>query len=151
MRSVASLGVILQFGRYGLAGGTSALTHLAVLSVLVEIFAVNKALASTVGFLCAIPVNYLLQHWFVFSRSGRHGRFFGRYLAVTLAGLGLNSGLFLLGVNVFGFHYLPTQIAVIGLIFVANFFINREFTFAEAGNIAHQMKGTGFGSNSGTH
>ena len=150
-RTIAAFETAWQFGRYGIAGGTSALAHLMVLSALVEFGGVNETVASTAGFLCAIPVNYLLQHWFVFSRRGRHGRFFGRYLVVTLAGLGLNSGLFLLGVNVFGFHYLPTQIVVIGLIFVANFFINREFTFAEASPAGRHMKGTGIGSGSGTH
>ena len=148
---ISRLRTVLQFGRYGFAGGTSALTHLLVLTALVELLDVNKTVASTLGFLCAIPVNYLLQHRFVFSRQGRHGRFFVRYLTVTLVGLGLNSALFLLGVNVFGFHYIPTQIVVIGLIFVANFFVNRDFTFADVGSTANDMEGTGFGSPGRTH
>lgn len=118
-----------QFARYAVAGGTSVVTHLIVLILLVEAFAVEKGIASTIGFLTAIPVNYALQHRFVFDRTGRHWRFFSRYVAVTLAALGLNAALFLLGINVLGFHYLPTQIVVIGLIFVLNFHVNRAFTF----------------------
>lgn len=129
--SAGIIAVALQFGRYGFAGGTSVLTHLAVLTALVELASFDKTLASTIGFLCAIPVNYLLQHRFVFFRSGRHGRFFVRYVTVTLAGLCLNAALFLLGIKVFGFHYVATQIAVIGVIFVLNFFVNRSFTFSD--------------------
>ncbi len=146
VRPITVFDSAMQFGRYGLAGGASALTHLIVLSVLVEFVGVDKTLASTLGFLCAIPVNYLLQHRFVFARQGRHGWFFAKYLTVTLVGLGLNSGLFLLGAGVFGFHYLPTQVVVIGMIFVANFFINREFTFADTVPAAQQLKGTGVGN-----
>lgn len=146
-----AVATIRQFGRYGFAGGMAALTHLVVLSLLVELVGFDKAIASAIGFLAAIPVNYLLQHRFVFARAGRHGHYFARYLGVTLAGLGLNCGLFLLGVNVLGFHYLPTQIAVIGLVFVANFFVNRHFTFSQSGPIIHELKEQSLGRRGGNH
>ena len=84
-----------------------------------------------IGFSCAIPVNYLLQHRFVFARRGRHWAFFSRYLGVTLSALGLNAALFWVGTEVIGAHYLPTQIVVIGIIVAVNFLVNRKFTFAE--------------------
>ncbi len=119
----------IQFLRYGFAGGASVLTHVFVLYLLVETVQTDKTLASAIGFACAIPVNYLLQHSFVFERNGRHQQYFFRYIAVTLAAMGLNTALFNIGVTVFHFNYLATQIAVIALVFVVNFAINRTFTF----------------------
>lgn len=146
-----AVATIRQFGRYGFAGGMAVLTHLVVLSLLVELAGFDKAVASAIGFLAAIPVNYLLQHRFVFTRTGRHGHYFARYLGVTLAGLGLNCGLFLLGVNVLGFHYLPTQIVVIGAVFAANFFVNRHFTFSQPGLVEHELKEQSLGHRGGNH
>ena len=123
--------VLRQFASYCVAGGAAAATHLAVLIALIELGGVDKMAASAIGFSCSIPVNYLLQHRFVFARRGRHLTYFSRYLAVTLIGLGLNSALFWVGTNVIGAHYLPTQIVVIGIVVAFNFLVNRTFTFGE--------------------
>lgn len=118
-----------QFLRYGLAGVASVVTHISVLFVLVEFLGTNETIASAIGFLCAIPVNYGIQHQYVFSRSGQHRHYFSRYLAVTLAAMALNTLLFAIGLNILEWHYLVTQIGVIVLIFILNFFVNRTFTF----------------------
>ncbi|MDJ0896183.1 MAG: GtrA family protein [Alphaproteobacteria bacterium] len=122
--------VFRQFALYGAAGGAAVATHLAVLGVLVEWAGTDKTAASTAGFLCAIPINYLLQHRFVFACEGAHRVFFWRYLLVTLIALGLNAILFRIGIDLLGVHYLVTQVFVIAFVVSFNFLVNWKFTFA---------------------
>jgi len=123
---------LLQFLRYGLAGSAAAATHLAVLVLLAELAAVPATLASALGFACAVPVNYALQHRFVFnSSSRRHLLLFSRYVTVTLLTMALNVGLFWLLTSGLGVFYVLSQIITIGVIVPLNFAINRSYTFAE--------------------
>ena len=101
--------ILLQFVLYGLSGSAAAATHLLVLVVLTELGGAPSTLASAVGFICALPVNYSLQHRFVFNKSRQHTVFFMRYLAVTLLTLGLNTCLFWLLTTGLGIFYVASR------------------------------------------
>lgn len=118
-----------QILRYGIAGGTAVATHLAVLAALVELFACPATLASALGFACATPVNYVLQHRFVFGSSRRHDVALMRYLTVTFTTLGLNTAIFWLLYSGLGLYYLLAQIGTIAIVVPLNFAANRTFTF----------------------
>lgn len=105
-------------------------THLLVLWGLIELFAVDRVLASAIGFLAAIPVNYLLQYRFVFNAEGDHSVVAARYLATTFAGLVLNTLLFALAHTLLKIPYLFAQTGVTFLVFAANFMANRYYTFS---------------------
>lgn len=122
--------ILFQFLRYGLAGGCALATHLVVLWGLIELFAVDRVLASAIGFLAAIPVNYLLQYRFVFNAEGDHSIVAARYLATTIAGLALNTLLFALANMLLSIPYLIAQTGVTFLVFAANFMANRHYTFS---------------------
>lgn len=127
-----TLSLLAQTIRYGLAGGTAALTLLVVLVLLVELVGCPKTLASVLAFTVATPINYGLQHRFVFRRRGRHGRLFVRYLGVTTATLALNTALFALFTTHFAIPYPVAQVVTVGIIVLVNFVLNRQFTFAPA-------------------
>ncbi|WP_419908179.1 GtrA family protein [Hoeflea sp.] len=131
-----------QFVRYGIAGGCALATHLVVLWGLHELFGVEEVLASAVGFLAAIPVNYALQHRYVFSSQRRHVTAAPRYLATTLAGLGLNTILFALATLVLAIPYLLAQVIVTVLVFLFNFLVNRHFTFSNPAGETQTGEGT---------
>ena len=116
MTAALDRATLLQFVRYGLSGSAAAVTHLIVLVVLTELGGVPSTLASALGFVGALPVNYGLQHRFVFNRSRRHTVFFTRYLAVTLLTLALNTCLFWALTSGLGVFYVASQIITIGLI-----------------------------------
>ena len=118
------------FSRYLVAGGLAFLTHLAVLTLMVEAFAINETLSSAVGFLCAVPVNFLFQYRFVFRSSVRMSQAFARYSAITLATLCLNTLMFWALVTLLLVHYLPAQVFTTATVLFVNFFANRAFTFA---------------------
>ena len=119
-----------QFVYYGICGGIAAGVLLIVLAGLVELTGMPETLASAIGFACATPVNYGLQHRFVFKQNGRHGVFFARYVAVTLLTLGLNTALFWVLTEGVGVFYLLSQVLTVGTIMLVNFGLNRSFTFA---------------------
>lgn len=126
---MAERNIISQAGRYCVAGGLALGTHLLVLVALVELFDLPKYLASLVGFLCAVPVNYLFQHSFVFGQSQNHAVFFSRYIGVTAAAALLNTVLFAGLVRLELMPYPAAQILVTMIVFVVNFIVNRSFTF----------------------
>lgn len=123
--------IATEFLRYLVAGGAAAATHLAVLAGLVQLSGAPKPMASAIGFCCAIPVNYIIQHRYVFQRSRGHSYYFVRYLAVTLTLMMVNVILFWIFTEIFGIFYILSQILVIGVIVIVNFLLNRAFTFAD--------------------
>jgi putative flippase GtrA len=118
-----------QLVRYTLAGGAAVVTHLVILSLLVELTTINKTLASAIGFACAIPVNYLLQRRFVFHSSDAHGILFVRYILVTLSTMTLNALSFWILAEALMIHYVTAQIITTALVFAMNFILNRFYTF----------------------
>lgn len=119
-----------QFIRYILSGFIAVSVHFAVLVVLVESGEFPKTLASVVGFLCAVPVNYLTQYHHVFRAAGSHANTFGRYIAVTLATLAVNAGLFWFLAQIAQINYLVAQGITLGVVVIINFVLNRNFTFS---------------------
>lgn len=122
--------MLLQFLRYGLSGTTAVAVLMLVLVALKEVAGVPSTLASALAFATAVPVNYALQHRFVFNKSRQHRRFFARYVGVTLLTMALNTGLFWLLATALGIFYVASQVITLGIIVPLNFAINRSFTFA---------------------
>ena len=128
--------IAAEFIKYSIAGFAAAATHLAVLAGLVQLTPAPKPMASAIGFCCAIPVNYIIQHRFVFGRTGGHVVYFMRYLTVTLILLSANVVLFTIFTQVLGLFYIFAQVLVIGIVFVLNFLVNRTFTFSDGQTLA---------------
>jgi putative flippase GtrA len=81
------------------------------------------------GYWFSLPVNYLLQHFYVFRAKGHIATNFSKYLALTFATATLNAILMWLMTTRTPIPYPAAQIMITALIFVANFFGNRGFTF----------------------
>jgi putative flippase GtrA len=115
--------------RYALAGVASALTHLVVLSVLVELFGTRPVTASSAGFLASIAVSYVLQSRWVFDSSASVWRTFPRFLGVIAVGFGINAAVVFLGTEILALHYLWPQLLALGLIPLSNYTLNSLWTF----------------------
>lgn len=123
--------------RYLVAGGLATATHFLVLVLLVEWAGADPTLSTTIGFVAAIAVNYPLQYFWTFSATGHHRVVFARYLAVTLAALGLNTLLFWSLVTGIGVWYPLAQAIATSIVVVVNYTINKYFTFLDTGPAAH--------------
>ena len=119
-----------SFARYLVSGTMATLLHLGVLTMLVELWSIHATLATTIGFLAASVLNYLMQYYWTFGSGGAHMIRFSRYCTVTGITMGINSGVFWVLNEGVGMPYLISQIVTTGLIVILNYEANRRFTFA---------------------
>lgn len=115
--------------RYGVAGGASALTHLGITALLVEVAAVRPVVASTIGFVASIAVSYLLQRRWVFHSQVANRLALPRFLTVTAIGFLLNGSILWIGTEVLDVHYAPVQLVALVAIPVSNYVLNSLWTF----------------------
>lgn len=119
----------IEFAKYFLAGGFAASVWVFVLWLCVSQFKLPEELSSFIGFTFAVIVNYKLQHKYVFQMEGNHFNLFKKFVVVNIFTQVLNIIIYWYLINVLSIQYIIAQIFVIGLIFVINFLINRNYTF----------------------
>jgi putative flippase GtrA len=119
----------MQFVRYCIAGGIAAAAQFVVLAALVEFMAVEPLVASAIGFVIAVLINYVLQYRFTFEATDAHSSALPKFAAIACAGLLLNVCLFWLGNSAAGLPYLLAQVIATGCVVIFNFTLNRRFVF----------------------
>jgi putative flippase GtrA len=117
------------FIRYVISGAIASAAHFSLLILLVELISMNATLASAVGFGVAIFVNYSFQYHWTFRADGPHGVLFARYIIVTFAMLGVNTGIFWFFNVQLDVPYLLAQVVATGIVVLFNFTINLRYTF----------------------
>lgn len=120
----------LQFIRFGLAGIIATLCHIGTLIILVEYFEYIPLLASTIGFLLAVIVSYILNHRFTFIVKGNHVLFFSRYLVVCITGLILNTSIMFVTINILKWWYITGQVSTLIIVPIINFMLNKFWAFS---------------------
>jgi len=120
-----------QFIRFGLVGMVSTFTHIGTLAFLVELFSFPPIPASTLGFILAVTISYILNHRFTFKAQESHSIYFPRYSMVCIVGLFLNTGIMFLTVQVLEWWYLIGQICTLTIVPISNFTLNRFWTFSQ--------------------
>ena len=121
-----------QVGRYVIVGGLGTATHLAILALCVEWFGLDAVLGAIAGFLGALSVSYVLNHYWTFQSRRSHLSSLWRYVTVSIAGLMLNTGMMYALVSFLHWWYLTAQLSVILIVPISNFMLNRYWTFASA-------------------
>ena len=116
--------------KYIITGSLAVFSLMCVLILLVEVFEVNKVVASAIAFIVASIINYSLQHRFVYQCTGAHDKHVLRFILVTVVGLGINSLLFPQLLKVVDI-YLLAQLVTIVAVFMFSFVMNTKFTFRE--------------------
>lgn len=127
---------VLEFLRYAVVGGISAVVDIAVNALLLYvILGTTKentpavALSVAVGFVFGLLVNYILSNLFVFRsaaqrKKGRTVRAFLLYALVGLIGFALTEGFTLAGTRLIGegsIWYLALTCVVKGLVLIWNY------------------------------
>lgn len=119
-----------QFARFFLVGIVSTLTTYLVLFFLVEKFETNAVLASAIGYVVAVSVNYGMNYRFTFRSSQRHLVAAPKFTLVMIVGFILNTGLMYVGTVWLGFHYAFAQLCAVAVVLFWSFLANRTWTFA---------------------
>lgn len=115
--------------QYGIVGILGTVTHMGVLTFLVEFFGVKPLIASTTGFFITLIESYLLNYYWTFKARTSHSQAIGRYFTVSVFGLLLNTIIMYLTVNYFGIWYLYAQMLVILVVPLSNYLLNKMWTF----------------------
>lgn len=117
-------------GRYVVVGILGTVAHFTTTIAVVEGFAVDPVVASVAGFLVALVISFILVRGWVFRSGASVVTTFPRYVAVSVAGLLLNAGIMHVTVDVARVSYLWGLCAVVAIVPLFNFTLNRTWTFS---------------------
>lgn len=119
-----------QFIVFASAGAVGTAAHYLVLLALVSLGKASPVMASALGFLIGLLINYLLSHHWVFRSPRPHAETVVKFVSIAMVGLGINTGLMHLAVTKVGMHYLLAQIVATSVVLLWNFMGNRFWTFS---------------------
>lgn len=117
----------LKFGAVGLSGMAIDFTATWFCK---EKLRLNKYIANSLGFCCAVINNFILNRYWAFGSTVHPftGQF-AKFTLVSIAGLLINNILLYLFSKYIKNNFYLIKLAVTGLVFFWNYFINFLFTF----------------------
>lgn len=120
--------------RYIIVGGLGTAIHLTILALCVEWFGIDAVMGSIIGFVGALLVSYVLNHYWTFRSRRSHLSSLYRYVTVSLFGLGLNTGMMYALIHILNIWYFAAQLSVILVVPLVNFLLNSYWTFSSKPN-----------------
>lgn len=131
-RAVRSRSAWAQLLRFVAVGGTGTVVNLAVFAIASGSLGWDYRIAAVLGFAVAVTNNFVLNRLWTFADATGHAGFqAARFLAVSLAGLGVNLLVLHALVDAFGFAELPGQVVAIAAATPMSFVGNKLWSFAE--------------------
>lgn len=118
------------FLKFAAAGAVGTVIHYALLTLLVEWFAVAPAFAAFLGALAGGISNYALNFYFNFNAQATHLHALPKFALMVAVGAVLNAALVKF-LNVFGMHYLIAQGIATALLLILNFFFSKLWIFKQ--------------------
>ncbi len=125
---------VRQFFKFCVVGSIGTAVDFGLLYLLVEFGHLFYLLAATISFIAAVVNNYILNKiWTFRDHSKQLFRQFGRFLIISLVGLGLNVLLLYLLVEFGHLWYILAKVLATGVVLIWNFFANKFWTFRKNG------------------
>ena len=123
--------LIIQFFRYGFAGGVAFCVDFGLLYILTDFFHIYYLISAAISFIPGIAVNYLLSvHWVFNKRTVKNRKAeFLFFTLIGMVGLGWNELFMWLFTDVAGFHYLISKLFSTALGYIWNFSAKKFFLF----------------------
>lgn len=122
----------LRFVRFGIVGVAATVIHVAIFSLLVELFRIAPVVASVPAFLTAMLASYSVNHRWTFGARSSHWVYLPKYAVVSTLGLVLNIVITYLIVNILGYWYGMALALVVTVVPVATYLLNRHWSFKKA-------------------
>jgi len=125
---------VKRFLRYALVGVSTLSLDLLVLAGLTNLLHVPYYVATPIGFLVGVSVNYFISRRFVFGGTERpihHG--YAYFILMAGAGALLITGAVTLLVTYVHLHFLVARILVAGVVGIGNYLGNLYFNFKVVG------------------
>ena len=123
--------MLVRAARYFVVGGISASVDIGFFFVFAKLLGFNYLAVATIGFLIAVPVNYLLSVRFVFTSGARFKPLHELALVylVSSVGLGLHLTVLYAAIDVLGFELMLSKFIATGSVFLWNFLARNYFVF----------------------
>ncbi len=122
--------LFLKFFKFGIVGVSGVIVDFGVTWLLKELLRLNKYIANSAGFACAVVSNYLLNRWWTFHSADPHvGVQFAKFTVVALVGLGMNNAIIFFLTERRGIKFYPAKLIATGVVMIWNFGANLLFTF----------------------
>lgn len=116
--------------RFGVVGVVSSLFYVLTMAAMVDGLGTSATLGAFAAFLVGTAISYAGNTVWSFEARASAGNA-GRFLAVTLVGLGLNM-LIAWGLEAAGFHYLLIALVILVVVPVFNFIGHHSWTYRHA-------------------
>ncbi|MCC5612699.1 GtrA family protein [Nostoc sp. CHAB 5834] len=120
---------LLVFFRFLFVGGSATIVHYAVMATSMHFFDVAPGLASALGYMIAAAYNYTANYLITFKSRSQHRRAIPRFVAVAIAGLGLNQAVLLVLISA-GLFVGSAQIVATLAVLLWNYLLSCLWTFA---------------------
>ena len=124
---------VLKIIRFVLSGGTAAAFQLLLYIALSRPLGLNYLVATSISFICALVVSFLLQKYVTFQDKDQAAipNQFALYAGFAVFNLAANSLLMYTFVSLLGIHDIAAQVMVMGTIAVWSFVVYQKFIFRQ--------------------
>ncbi|UPT65878.1 MAG: GtrA family protein [Sphingobacteriales bacterium JAD_PAG50586_3] len=130
MNDIFSIAFITKFIKFGVVGVSGTIIDFGMTWLLKEKAKINKYGANGIAYMCGATSNFLLNRWWTFnSQAPEVWEQYGKFLGVSLVGLGLNTLIIYLLVTRLKMNFYVSKIGATLMVLVWNFFGNLMFTF----------------------
>ncbi|MCP8936947.1 GtrA family protein [Alsobacter sp. SYSU M60028] len=130
--SGADRGLLAKALRFGVVGVVSSFFYVGTMAACVDGFGTSATLGAVAAFLVGTAISYVGNTLWSFGAQASPGNA-GRFLVVTLAGLGLNLAL-AWTLETAGLHYLVIALVILMIVPVFNFVCHNAWTYRPAGD-----------------
>ena len=121
--------MLLKIFKFGIVGFIGMLWDFLVTWLLKEKLKINKYIANSIGFTCAVINNFILNLYWTFNVSGNTTNFFIRFVLISIVGLGLNNFFVWLFNEKVGTNFYVAKALAVVCVFAWNFCANNYFNF----------------------
>lgn len=123
--------LFLKFIKFGIVGVSGVVVDFGITWVLKELLRLNKYVANSGGFACAVVSNYFLNRIWTFHSSDPHmGAQFAKFTVVALVGLAMNNAIIFFLTERRGIKFYPAKAIATLIVMLWNFGANYLFTFS---------------------
>lgn len=122
--------VAWKFVKFGIVGFSGVLVDFGFTYLGKEWLKIQKYVANAIGFTIAASSNYFLNRWWTFhSQNPQIAVEYGRFLFISLIGLGINTLVLWLLVSRGKYNFYLAKLFAIAVVTIWNFIINLNYTF----------------------
>jgi putative flippase GtrA len=122
--------LLKKFVKFGIVGASGVVVDFGITGLLRDGLLIHQYVANSIGFLCAVVSNYMLnRRWTFRSKDPAVAAQFTKFLSVAIVGLALNNGFIYLLHDKGGLPFYGAKLLATGVVMIWNFVANTKFTF----------------------